>query len=246
MPLINVKLIEGVFSSDQKREIIERLTDAMVSIEGENMRQVTWCVVEEVKSGDWGIARQRASRPSRCTRSPRARSSTCDRLRARPAPGRVPAGPRRGCSLGGMRDELSQALGDDLLDEVVGLTRDLIRVDTTNPPGNETPAVEVLEEYLARNGVDARAGGPRSGARQPDRPGARARHGPDARARRPHRRRLRGSRGLERRRRSRGEVRDGHLWGRGALDMKGQTAASARRARGAGAQRLRSRTATSC
>jgi 4-oxalocrotonate tautomerase len=55
MPLINVKLIEGVFSSAQKRDIIERLTDAMVEIEGENMRQVTWCVVEEVKSGDWGI-----------------------------------------------------------------------------------------------------------------------------------------------------------------------------------------------
>jgi 4-oxalocrotonate tautomerase len=56
MPLINVKLIEGVFTSDQKEQIIERLTDALVSIEGENMRQVTWCVVEEVKSGDWGIA----------------------------------------------------------------------------------------------------------------------------------------------------------------------------------------------
>ena len=56
MPLISVKLIEGVFSSDQKQQIIERLTDAMVSIEGENMRQVTWCVIEEVRSGDWGIA----------------------------------------------------------------------------------------------------------------------------------------------------------------------------------------------
>ena len=55
MPLINVKIIEGVFTSDQKEQIIERLTDALVSIEGENMRQVTWCVVEEVKSGDWGI-----------------------------------------------------------------------------------------------------------------------------------------------------------------------------------------------
>ena len=55
MPLINVKVIEGVFSSDQKHEIIERLSDAMVSVEGENMRGVTWCVVEEVKSGDWGI-----------------------------------------------------------------------------------------------------------------------------------------------------------------------------------------------
>ena len=55
MPLINVKLIEGVFNSEQKQQIIERLTDAMVSIEGENMRQVTWCVLEEVKSGEWGI-----------------------------------------------------------------------------------------------------------------------------------------------------------------------------------------------
>ena len=55
MPLINVKVVEGVFSSDQKQQIIERLTEAMVSIEGENMRQVTWCVVEEVESGDWGI-----------------------------------------------------------------------------------------------------------------------------------------------------------------------------------------------
>jgi 4-oxalocrotonate tautomerase len=56
MPFINVKVIEGVFDGDQKREIIERLTDTMVAIEGENMRPVTWCVVEEVKSGDWGIA----------------------------------------------------------------------------------------------------------------------------------------------------------------------------------------------
>ena len=55
MPIINVKLIEDVFTLDQKREIIERLTDAMVSIEGENMRPVTWVVVEEVASGDMGV-----------------------------------------------------------------------------------------------------------------------------------------------------------------------------------------------
>ena len=55
MPLINVKLIEGVFDADQKREIIDRLTETMVGIEGENMREVTWCVIEEVRSGDWGI-----------------------------------------------------------------------------------------------------------------------------------------------------------------------------------------------
>ena len=58
MPLINVKLIEDVFTSEQKGQIVERLTDAMVSIEGENMRGVTWVVVEEVHSGDWGIGGQ--------------------------------------------------------------------------------------------------------------------------------------------------------------------------------------------
>lgn len=55
MPLINVKVIEGVFDAAQKRKIVETLTDAMVAIEGENMRPVTWCVVEEVRSGDWAI-----------------------------------------------------------------------------------------------------------------------------------------------------------------------------------------------
>ena len=58
MPLINVKLIEDVFTSEQKGQIVERLTDAMVSVEGENMRSVTWVVVEEVRSGDWGIGGQ--------------------------------------------------------------------------------------------------------------------------------------------------------------------------------------------
>jgi 4-oxalocrotonate tautomerase len=55
MPLVNVKLIEGVFSDSQKREMVEKLTDAMVSIEGENLREVTWVLIEEVKSGDLGI-----------------------------------------------------------------------------------------------------------------------------------------------------------------------------------------------
>ncbi len=55
MPLVNVKLIEGVFTSAQKQEMIRKLTDAMVSIEGENMRPVTTVIIEEVKSGDWGV-----------------------------------------------------------------------------------------------------------------------------------------------------------------------------------------------
>jgi 4-oxalocrotonate tautomerase len=56
MPLINVKVIEGVFSTEQKTRIIRSLTNAMVEIEGEAMRSVTWTMIEEVKSGDWGIA----------------------------------------------------------------------------------------------------------------------------------------------------------------------------------------------
>lgn len=56
MPLIEVNVIKDVFTPAQKQEVIRRLTDAMVEIEGENMRPVTWCVVREVASGDWGIA----------------------------------------------------------------------------------------------------------------------------------------------------------------------------------------------
>jgi 4-oxalocrotonate tautomerase len=58
MPLIQVKLIEKVFTSQQKEEMIKKLTEAMVSIEGENMRPVTWVIIEEVNSGEWGIGGQ--------------------------------------------------------------------------------------------------------------------------------------------------------------------------------------------
>lgn len=55
MPIINVKLIEGVFSPSQKKTIIEKLTDTMVAIEGESLRELTWVYIEEVKQGDFGI-----------------------------------------------------------------------------------------------------------------------------------------------------------------------------------------------
>lgn len=58
MPLIQVKVIEGVFTPPQKQEILERLTETMVEIEGENLRQATVAVLEEVKSGDWAIGGQ--------------------------------------------------------------------------------------------------------------------------------------------------------------------------------------------
>ncbi|HVP28541.1 MAG TPA: 4-oxalocrotonate tautomerase family protein [Myxococcota bacterium] len=56
MPIVNVKVIEGVFSEKEKVQMIEKLTETMVSIEGETMRGVTWVFIEEVKSGNWGIA----------------------------------------------------------------------------------------------------------------------------------------------------------------------------------------------
>lgn len=55
MPFVNVKIMEGVFTPKQKQEIIHKLTDAMVAIEGENMRPVTLVVIEEIKSGDWSV-----------------------------------------------------------------------------------------------------------------------------------------------------------------------------------------------
>jgi 4-oxalocrotonate tautomerase len=58
MPYVDIKLIEGVFDSDEKREMIEKVTEAMIEVEGESMRGVTFVVVDEVKSGDWGIGGQ--------------------------------------------------------------------------------------------------------------------------------------------------------------------------------------------
>jgi 4-oxalocrotonate tautomerase len=58
MPLIQVKLIEEVFTPEQKQQMISKLTEAMVAIEGENMRKTTWVIIEDVKSGEWGIGGQ--------------------------------------------------------------------------------------------------------------------------------------------------------------------------------------------
>jgi 4-oxalocrotonate tautomerase len=55
MPYVQVKLIEGAFSPEEKQEMITKLTDTMVEIEGESLRPVTWVTIEEVRSGEWGI-----------------------------------------------------------------------------------------------------------------------------------------------------------------------------------------------
>jgi acetylornithine deacetylase/succinyl-diaminopimelate desuccinylase-like protein len=116
---------------------------------------------------------------------------------------------------------------DPLAAEAVALARDLIRIDTSNPPGNETAAAELLRDYLVRHGVECELV-----ARVPGRANLVARvrgsgGGPslaltghtdvvpaDARdwERPPFAAEIDG---------------DGYLWGRGALDMKGHTATNA-------------------
>lgn len=55
MPLVDIQLIEGVFDADQKRKMIEAVTDTMVGIEGGAMRGLTWVRIHEIASGAWGI-----------------------------------------------------------------------------------------------------------------------------------------------------------------------------------------------
>jgi 4-oxalocrotonate tautomerase len=58
MPLVKINVIENVFTPEQKAEMISKVTDAMVAIEGDSMRAVTWVVIEDVKEGSWGIGGQ--------------------------------------------------------------------------------------------------------------------------------------------------------------------------------------------
>lgn len=52
---MSIKVVQDVFSPAQKRQLVERVTDAVVSVEGERMHEVTFVVVEQVASGDWAI-----------------------------------------------------------------------------------------------------------------------------------------------------------------------------------------------
>jgi 4-oxalocrotonate tautomerase len=55
MPQIDVHLIKDLLDADQKKQVIEKLTDAIVSIAGENLRGATWVKIFEINSGEWGI-----------------------------------------------------------------------------------------------------------------------------------------------------------------------------------------------
>lgn len=58
MPLVTIDVIKGVFTPSQKNEIITKVTDAMVEIEGEALRGVTWVRIVELEQGDWAIGGQ--------------------------------------------------------------------------------------------------------------------------------------------------------------------------------------------
>ncbi|MCC6763368.1 MAG: tautomerase family protein [Deltaproteobacteria bacterium] len=55
MPLVTIDLIEDVFTPTQKQELIEKVTEAMIAVEGEALRPVTWVRINEVAQGDWAI-----------------------------------------------------------------------------------------------------------------------------------------------------------------------------------------------
>lgn len=61
MPLVTIDVIKDVFTPAQKRQLIEKVTEAMVAVEGEPMRGVTWVRVQEFEQGDWGIGGKRLS-----------------------------------------------------------------------------------------------------------------------------------------------------------------------------------------
>jgi 4-oxalocrotonate tautomerase len=55
MPFVEIKVFEGELSGAQTQDLIRKVTDVLVSFSGENLRQATWVVVQEVKSGHWGV-----------------------------------------------------------------------------------------------------------------------------------------------------------------------------------------------
>ena len=59
MPLVTIDIIKDVFTPDQKSVMIDQVTEAMVSVEGEAMCGVTWVKINEIEGGDWAIGGQK-------------------------------------------------------------------------------------------------------------------------------------------------------------------------------------------
>ena len=59
MPLVTIDVIKNVFTPQQKEDLIDKVTAAMIEVEGENMRPVTWVRINEFEGGDWAIGGKR-------------------------------------------------------------------------------------------------------------------------------------------------------------------------------------------
>lgn len=55
MPLVQIKGVSGYLTPEQKLEIIRKVTDAVLSVEGEGLRAVTWVTIEDIAPGSWGV-----------------------------------------------------------------------------------------------------------------------------------------------------------------------------------------------
>ena len=55
MPMVTIDVIKDVFTPEQKQKLITKVTEAMIEVEGEGMRPVTWVRIQEFESGDWAI-----------------------------------------------------------------------------------------------------------------------------------------------------------------------------------------------
>ena len=55
MPLVTIDVIKDVFTPKQKRDLMDKVTEAMIAVEGEAMRGVTWVRVQEFEQGDWAV-----------------------------------------------------------------------------------------------------------------------------------------------------------------------------------------------
>ena len=55
MPMVTIDVIKDVFTPKQKQELIAKVTEAMVEVEGEAMRPVTWVRIQEFEGGNWAI-----------------------------------------------------------------------------------------------------------------------------------------------------------------------------------------------
>ena len=58
---MTIDVIRNVLTPDQKDQLIEKITAAMIEVEGENMLSLTWVRINEFESGDWAIGGRRLS-----------------------------------------------------------------------------------------------------------------------------------------------------------------------------------------